>query len=66
MFCSEVFFVEKMPVACISFILLQLIVVTTRVLSFAVTSPVMKFVTGLEVLLQKAQVGTVTSQLKAA
>ena len=41
----------------------QLVTVVTRILSFPVTSPVMKFVTGLEVLLQKAQVRKAISQL---
>ena len=34
----------------------QLLVVMERILSFPVTSPVMKVLTGLEVLLRKAQV----------
>ena len=38
------------------FYLLQLVEVVERILSFPVTSPVMKILTGLEVLLRKAQV----------
>ena len=44
----------------------QLVTVVTRILSFPVTSPVMKFVTGLEVLLQKAQVSKVVSHLTSS
>lgn len=40
----------------ILFLGLQLLVVIERILSFPVTSPVMKILTGLEVLLRKAQV----------
>lgn len=43
------------------FYLLQLIEVTQRILSFPVTSPVMKILTGLEVLLRKAQVSKLVS-----
>ena len=39
-----------------TFALFQLLVVIERILSFPVTSPVMKILTGLEVLLRKAQV----------
>lgn len=34
----------------------QLVTISERILAFSVVSPLMKFVTGLEVLLQKAQV----------
>ena len=38
----------------------QLLVVMERILSFPVTSPLMKILTGLEVLLRKAQVRSCT------
>ena len=36
--------------------LFQVVLVIERILSFSITSPLMKFVTGLELLLEKAQV----------
>ncbi len=41
--------------------LLQLVIVIERIQGFPVTSPLIKFVTGLEVLLSKAQVCHITN-----
>jgi len=37
-------------------VLTNLILIIKRILSFSITSPLMKFITGLELLLSKAQV----------